>query len=184
LKNIVLVPLANGFEEIEAVSIIDILRRGDVEVISVSLNTDLYVTGAHNMTIKADNSIDKVNIDTITMIVLPGGWGGTQELANNTKVQQILKTMDIENKLIGAICAAPFALDKAGVLKDKFTCYPSVETNIKATGYLKDGGNVIWDKNIITSKGPSTAMEFALEIVKKLQGDVKYLELKQGLLLC
>jgi len=183
MKNKILVPLAHGFEEIEAITIVDILRRGDIDVITASLSDDLFVIGAHNVTIKADTNLQSINIDTVDMIILPGGWDGTKALASDQTVQNILKTMNKNNKLIGAICAAPYALDKAGVLKNKFTCYPSVETNIEAKGYIGNGANVIEDENIITSKGPATAMEFALEIVKKLQTNKIYEELKSGLLL-
>jgi len=178
----VLVPLACGFEEIEAVTIVDILRRGDLEVVVASLDENLLVEGAHRLSIQADRELESVNVDSIDMIVLPGGWGGTKALADDARVQSILKTMDRDGKLIGAICAAPYALDKAGVLKNKFTCYPSVENEIATKGYLYDGGNCIEDGNILTSKGPATAMEFALEIVKKLKGEAKYMELKKALL--
>lgn len=180
--NKVLIPLACGFEEIEAVTLIDILRRGGIEVIVASLDENLLVQGAHKLIIKVDTKLENVSVDSLDMIVLPGGWDGTKALANDQRVQTILKTMDENGKLIGAICAAPYALDKAGVLKNKFTCYPSVENEIGAKGYVCDRGNCVEDQNIFTSKGPATAMEFALEIVKKSKGEGKYIELKKALL--
>lgn len=178
----VLVPLATGFEEIEAVSIIDVLRRAEINVLVASLNEISAVKGANGITVQADVMISDVNIDELDMIVLPGGWGGTHALAENETVQNILKEMDRNGKNIGAICAAPFALDKAGVLKDRYTCYPSVEEQIKAGGYQGDKEMVIEDANIMTSRGPGTAICFALQIVKKLKGKETYLSLKSGLL--
>jgi len=90
--------------------------------------------------------------------------------------------MNNEGKEIGAICAAPYALNKAGVLKDHYTCYPTVEEEIKKEGYMADSQMVVEDQNIMTSRGPATALCFALEIVKKLEGETKYNALKEGLL--
>ena len=90
--------------------------------------------------------------------------------------------MDAKGKNIGAICAAPFALNKAGVLKEKYTCYPSVEEQIREEGYQGDRAMVVEDANVMTSRGPATALCFALEIVKKLEGDEKYNALREGLL--
>jgi len=129
----VLVPLAKGFEEIEAVSMIDIMRRGGIEVLVRSLDDTLEVEGANGITVKADASIIGVTADEIDMIALPGGWGGTYALADDVNVQALLKAMDEKGKNIGAICAAPFALKKAGVLKETYTCYPSVEEEIKVS---------------------------------------------------
>jgi 4-methyl-5(b-hydroxyethyl)-thiazole monophosphate biosynthesis len=178
---VVVVPLATGFEEIEAVCIIDVVRRSGVEVIIASVDTQGEVCGANGIMIKTDKSINDVTADMIDMIVLPGGWGGTKILAEHEKVQSLLKEMDIKGKHIGAICAAPFALDKAGVLKDKFTCYPSVEEQIDNSGYDATK-KVISDKNILTSRGPATAICFGLEIVKILVGEEIKQNVKEGLL--
>ena len=178
----VLVPLANGFEEIEAVSIIDVLRRGEIEVLVASLNDESLVKGANAVVVQADIQVKDVNADDIEMIVLPGGWDGTYALADDENVQNILKEMDAKGKNIAAICAAPFALNKAGVLKSKYTCYPSVEDEIKKDGYQADKSMVIQDENVMTSRGPGTSICFALAIVKKLKGDEMYNALKSGLL--
>jgi 4-methyl-5(b-hydroxyethyl)-thiazole monophosphate biosynthesis len=178
----VLVPLASGFEEIEAVSIIDILRRAEIEVIVGYLGESNLILGANGITVQGDMNIKDVDITSLDMIVLPGGWGGTKALASDETTQNILKQMDTNNQLIGAICAAPFALHTAGVLKQNYTCYPSVENEIRLDGYQGDISTVIEDGNILTSRGPATAMCFALEIVKKLVGIEKYLGLKNGLL--
>ena len=178
----VLVPLGGGFEEIEAVSIIDVLRRADIEVLVASLNDDMLVKGANGISIQADLHVKSVSADELDMIVLPGGWGGTHALADDENIQNILKEMDKKGKNIGAICAAPFALNKAGVLKDKYTCYPSVENDIKQEGYMGDAQMVVEDTNVMTSRGPATAICFGLAIVRKLKGEDTYKALKEGLL--
>jgi len=180
--NKVLVPLANGFEEIEAVTIIDVLRRSGVEVLVAALDDNMLVKGANSITVKADTSITQVDSDSIDMIILPGGWDGTYALADDENVQRLLREMDSKGKNIAAICAAPFALNKAGVLKDKYTCYPSVEEQIDKDGYMGDTSMVVEDKNVLTSRGPGTALCFSLEIAKKLQGEETYNALKEGLL--
>ncbi|MEN4044842.1 MULTISPECIES: DJ-1 family glyoxalase III [Sulfurimonas] len=178
----VLVPLANGFEEIEAVSIIDVLRRAEIEVLVASLSDEMLVKGANNIVIQADLHVKDVNADMIDMVVLPGGWDGTYALADDENVQRILREMDAKGKNIGAICAAPFALNKAGVLKEKYTCYPSVEEQIRQEGYMGDKAMVVEDQNVMTSRGPGTALCFGLKIVKKLKGEETYNALKAGLL--
>jgi 4-methyl-5(b-hydroxyethyl)-thiazole monophosphate biosynthesis len=178
----VLVPLANGFEEIEAVSIIDVLRRADIEVIVAALDSNKLVTGANGIKIEADTAIQNVDVDTLDMVVLHGGWDGTHALAEDENVQNILRQMDAKGKAIGAICAAPFALNTAGVLKDKYTCYPSVEEQINKDGYEGDKAMVVESKNVMTSRGPGTALCFALNIVKKLKGQEMYDMLHGGLL--
>ena len=178
----VLVPLAPGFEEIEAVSVIDVMRRGGIDVLVRSLDDRLEVTGANGITLKADAPLGTLGADDIDMIVLPGGWGGTKRLAEDEAVQFLLRAMDAKGKAIGAICAAPYALDKAGVLKSRFTCYPSVEEQIEAEGYRGDEQQVVEDANVMTSRGPGTAICFGLQIVKKLVGNAMYETLKGGVL--
>ena len=178
----VLVPVATGFEEIEAVSIIDVLRRAEIEVLVASLDENALVKGANGITIQTDLEIKNISIDDIEMIVLPGGWDGTYALADDENVQRILTEMDAKGKQIAAICAAPFALNKAGVLKENYTCYPSVEEQIREEGYRGDSSMVVEDANVMTSRGPATAMCFALEIVKKLKGEETFNALKAGLL--
>jgi 4-methyl-5(b-hydroxyethyl)-thiazole monophosphate biosynthesis len=178
----VLVPLAGGFEEIEAVTIIDVLRRAEIEVLVASLTENATVKGANGIGIVSDLHIDDVDSNELEMIVLPGGVEGTYKLAEDENVQRILKEMDKESKNIGAICAAPFALNKAGVLKQNYTCYPSFEEHIRLDGFNGDKSMVVEDDNVMTSRGPATAICFALEIVKKLKGQEMYEMLKGGLL--
>lgn len=176
----VLIPLAMGFEEIEALTLIDVLRRAKIKVITAGLDNDVLV-GAHGVKVEADSLLENVNGDEFDMIVLPGGLPGAQHLAESKKIQQLLKEFDKKDKLIGAICAAPWALSVAGVLKNRYTCYPSFEETVAKDGYEPDE-NVVIDENILTSRGPATAMTFALSIVKQLCGEDVYGEVKSGLL--
>ena len=176
----ILVPLANGFEEVEAIAIIDICRRGDIEVIVAGVD-DQTAMGAHNIPVVADCLIDEVNVNALDMIALPGGWGSTESLASNKTVQSILKQMKQGDKHIGAICAAPYALNAAGVLSDNFTCYPSIENKIRTQGYDKNTG-IVTDGKVMTSQGVGTAICFALEIIKTLQGNDKYLKIKKEII--
>ena len=177
----ILIPLATGFEEIEAVSLIDVLRRAELNVIVASLQNNLQVTGANQISVVADRTIDGITSDDIDMILLPGGWGGTDILATDDNVQTLLKDMNKKNKFIGAICAAPYALKSAGLLPDNFTCYPGAKDSIRDEGYT-EAKQVVEDGNIITSRGPGTALCFGLYLVKKFAGEKMYQDLKAGLL--
>jgi 4-methyl-5(b-hydroxyethyl)-thiazole monophosphate biosynthesis len=177
----VLVPIATGFEEIEAVGIIDVLRRAGIKVIVSAVSKNITVQGANGIIIQADNFITDINCNDIDMIVLPGGWGGTDVLVADQTVQTMIKELNSKQKLVGAICAAPYALHTAGVLSQNYTCYPSVEEKIRQDGY-KCNKKVVKENNIMTSQGPATAICFALEIVKELKGIEMYEELKSGLL--
>lgn len=176
----VIVPLAKGFEEIEAVAIIDVMRRAGIEVIVAGVDADL-VEGANGISIKSDTQIDDLRLDGVDMMVLPGGWGGTEILAKNERVQSMLKELKDSDRRVGAICAAPFALNQAGVLNQNYTCYPSFEEKIRLDGY-SDSEKVVIDGNVMTSRGPATAICFGLAIVKELCSEDIYLALKEGLL--
>lgn len=176
----ILIPISNGFEEIEAISIIDVCRRANIEV-TIAAVEDLTTIGAHNIKIQADCKIEDISSDDFEMIVLPGGLPNAFTLAENSRVQLLLKEFKDKNKKIGAICAAPYALYKAGVLNKNYTCYPSFEKKIKEDGYFSNKDIVIDDK-VITSRGPATAMIFALEIVKILCDEKIYIEVKDCLL--
>ena len=142
---------------------------------------DKVLIGAHSIKIEMDKRVDEVNSSDFDMIVLPGGLPNAFTLAEDENVQRLLKEFEEKNKKIGAICAAPYALHKAGVLNQNYTCYPSFEKKIKDDGY-QDDKNVVTDNNVITSRGPATAVDFALEIVKTLKGDDIYFQVKTGLL--
>ncbi len=178
-----LVILAEGFEEIEAVTIIDIMRRGGIEVNSAYLNGEFatnLVLGANGITVEADLPLKTVAVEDYDIVVLPGGWGGTNNLAENEMSQQVIKKFKEEDKWLAAMCAAPYALHVAGVLSKKYTCYPSVEEQIRPED-RSDEIVVIEDK-VITSQGPATAICFALEIVKQLVGEESFKQVKSGTL--
>ena len=176
----VAIVLANGFEEIEAVSLIDILRRAEIDAVSVGLD-EKCVCGTHGIELVADEILDDIKASEFSMIVLPGGLPGAENLAKSEKLGKILRDFDANNAKIGAICAAPWALATAGVLKSAYTCYPGFEKAVAHAGYTPSA-NVVKDQNIMTSRGPATAMEFALQIVRELKGEQVYSKLKSDLL--
>lgn len=177
----ILLFISDGFEEIEAVSIIDICRRANVFVDICSINTKL-TKGSHNIIIEADFLINEIkSIDVYDMLVLPGGMPNADNLAKNLILQNFLKRAKDKNKYIAAICAAPYALHTAGVLNKNYTCFPSFENRIRKEGYI-DNQNVVIDKNVITSKGPSTAIEFSLALVNILSSNEIYNKVKEDIL--
>lgn len=180
MTNIV-IPLAIGFEEIEAITLVDILRRAQLNVQTVSLDKSLEVSGAHHIKVLCDKYIYEIDSDNIDMLLLPGGGGGTDILAKDSNIQNLVKKLNDKGKVLGAICAAPYALHVAGVLPKNYTCYPSFENKIGVQGY-KPASKVVEEGNILTSRGPGTAMSFALYIVKKFAGEKKYEEMKAELL--
>jgi len=180
----VLLPMAEGFEELEAVALIDVMRRGGIEVNIAYLEDELHkelVTGANGITIQADISIKNIIADDYDMIVLPGGWNGTYALAENMQVLKLLKEFK-DTKMLGAMCASPYVLKKAGVLGANYTCYPGAKDEIDHAGY-RDDQKVVIDKNVITSQGPGTAVCFGLVIVEQLVGKDTMQAVKDGMLL-
>ena len=175
-----LVPLAEGFEEIEAITIIDVCRRGGIDV-TVAGVTGTTIKGGQGIEVAADCLIDSVDIDSYDMITLPGGLAGTLVLSESENVQSILKQMKEQGKYIGAICAAPLALHTADVLNKDFTCYPSIENQIRLDGYHHDQSTII-DGKVMTSQGVGTAIDFALKIVRELQGESSFIDLKESIL--
>tara|TARA_B110000879_G_scaffold164138_1_gene212006 strand:+ start:7480 stop:8064 length:585 start_codon:yes stop_codon:yes gene_type:complete len=171
-----LVPIAEGSEELEAVTIIDVLRRAGVEVTVASANEGetLQISGSHGIKIVADKMLSSCAENTYDLIAVPGGLPGTEHLAEHTLLDSLLRKQAEQGKLIGAICAAPaLVLASKGLLLDKTaTCYPSFQQGLEAKEV--DGeARVVVDGNIITSQGPGTALDFALELVEQLCGVVK-----------
>lgn len=177
MKNI-LVPIAQGFEEIELVSIIDTLRRAELNVIVASLDSQKLIKGGHQIFIQADATLSEIDVPSLQAIVLAGGLEGMHNLASSPKIIEIIQTLHSRKSLVCAICASPIVLDKAGVIKGDFTCYPGCEENIKA--HRLDVA-VVKNENIITSVGPATAILFALEIIKELCGAQKAQSLWEGM---
>ena len=163
--------LAEGFEEGEAITIIDILRRAGIVCDGLGLN-DLIVTGGHGITVKADKVFNSSLLD-YDLIVIPGGLPGATNLRDDDRLIEALRAAEKENKTISAICAGPIVLECAGLLKDhQFTAYPGYENKIGAEGHFKDELVVI-DRHIITSRGPATAYAFVYALVDYLGYDAK-----------
>lgn len=173
----VMVPLAEGFEEIEAFSVIDILRRAGIKVDTVGV-VGTVITSSHGVRVMVDKKITDVNPEEYDAIVLPGGNPGYINLGRSNKLLEIIKKLNYQDKLIAAICASPSILSKLGLLDNKrATIYPGME---KELPYPR-GERVVVDGNIITSQGPGTTIEFALKIVEKLAGKEKALQLRRDL---
>jgi len=164
----VLVPLAAGCEELEAVTIIDLLRRANIEVVTASLE-DSTVVASRGVKLIADVTLERVLSDTFDMIALPGGLPGADHLQNDKRLQSLLRDMDHQGKFIAAICAAPKALASAGLLEGRqATYYPGCLNEEETKGVITREDAVVQDGNIITSRGPGTAMDFALHLIEIL----------------
>ncbi|MFP4548204.1 MAG: DJ-1 family glyoxalase III [Fidelibacterota bacterium] len=175
----ILVPLAEGLEEIEAISIIDILRRGGAEVTTAGLDA-LEIRGSHNIVIKADEILANLEHDNFDGVVLPGGMPGTLNLKNDTRLKTMIQKMNDAGKLVAAICAAPMVLFEAGVLKyKKFTIHPGEKDKVK---YIPENQQVVEDGNLVTGQASGAAVLFALTLVKKLFGKEKMDAVNKGVL--
>lgn len=165
----VLIPLANGFEDIEAVSIVDVLRRGGVEVVTASVHETPYVRSAHGIGMKADAMFDDVVDDDFDAIVLPGGGEGTENLKACEPLIRRLRRQHEENRLICAICAAPMVLAAAGVLDEDVhvTCYPTCQMDLDREW---SPAPVVSDGTVITGQAPGSAMLFSLVVLQTLAG--------------
>jgi len=164
----VAVLLADGFEEIEALSVVDILRRAEIDTNLVSTKKVLGVIGRSRISINADCLIGDIEYNNVRMVVLPGGMPGCSNLETNKDVQNILWYFRTQKKWLSAICAAPYILGKAGCLEGlEATCYPGFEKFLKGANIVNK--NVVKSGNVITSKGAGTALEFAFTIVEVLK---------------
>ncbi|ALG67728.1 DJ-1 family glyoxalase III [Beggiatoa leptomitoformis] len=178
----VLVPLAQGCEELEAVTIIDLLRRANITVITAGLD-EKPVKASRGVVLIPDTTIDQVLPETFDMIVLPGGAAGAENLNRDPRIHQLLKTLFYQGKYVAAICAAPIVLATAALLDNKqATCYPnSLKISHFPTIQLLDSPVVI-DGKVITSRGPGTAMDFALILIEKLAGKPIREQVESGLM--
>ena len=160
--------LADGFEEVEALTVVDLLRRANIEIKTVSIMSDNFVTGSHKIEIKSDLVFDKAeSFYDADVIIFPGGLQGTNNLKAHAGVNEIIHHYNDNNKLVAAICAAPSVLGNAGILKGKkAVCYPGFEP--KLTGADVKYDNVCSDANVITSRGLGTAIDFALRLIETL----------------
>lgn len=177
----VLVPLAPGCEELEAITVIDLLVRAGIEVTSCGLD-DGPVTASRGTVIVPTTNIDNILDEKFDMIVLPGGLPGADHLRDDHRVQTLLKSHAADNRYIAAICAAPKALAHAGLLKHKkATSYPGVLEELSDDNITITTNSVEIDGKIITSRGPGTAMDFTLTLIETLAGKSKRDEIEQQL---
>lgn len=171
--------LANGFEEIEALAAVDLLRRANLEVVTFGVDTDAPV-GSHGIAVSADRSVSELCTEELSAVVLPGGMPGTTNLERCEAVQRAL-AYAMENKLpVAAICAAPSILGHAGYLQGiHATCYPGFEGEL--TGAVYEEGGVVTDGTITTAAGAGVAVDFALELVRRLASVAVAEEIRRGI---
>ncbi len=175
----VLVPLAQGCEELEAVTIIDLLRRASIDVICAGLD-EQPVKGSRGTVLLPDTTIDQVQDDDFDMVVLPGGLPGADYLDKDPRIHSLLQRMASNGNYTAAICAAPKVLANAGLLQHKkATGYPGVLDNLALVDTEITNQAVLVDGKVITSRGPGTAMDFALELIKVLAGKAKRDQVEQ-----
>lgn len=161
--------LATGLEEVECLGVVDILRRGGVEVKLVSVTGEMLVMGSHHITMQADALIEDVDFAQAELLFLPGGVPGTPNLAACEMLCEQLKAFAAEGKGMAAICAAPSVLGQLGLLEGKqATCYPGWEEQL--TGATVVGDGVVTDGNVTTARGLGYAIDLGLELVRRLKG--------------
>ena len=174
--------LADGFEEIEAITIIDMLRRAGISTQTVSITDNNEVTGAHQITVQADTLISQISTEQAKALILPGGMPGSTNLKNCDLLTTLLQTQNQNEGCIAAICAAPTVLAHAGILKNKnVTCYPGFEDQLEGANHKTH--TVVIDQNIITSRGPATAAAFAHALIEFLSNKDRADEVAHGMLL-
>lgn len=173
--------LADGFEEIEALSVIDLLRRAEVQVQMVSIKTDRLVTGAHKIQVMADLLLEDVKYEDLSGIILPGGMPGTTNLGKCKTLTEWLLRANSEEKLIAAICAAPSILGDLGILEGrKAVCYPGFESKLKGATIAEEAA--VRDGHIFTSKAAGTAIDFSLKLIKHIKSKEDSINIKRAIL--
>lgn len=173
--------LADGFEEIEALTVVDLLRRAKIYVDTVSITEEYTVHGAHGINVQTEDLFEEVNFVESDMIVLPGGIPGTPNLDAHEGVRRVVCDFCEEDKYVAAICAAPTVLSNLGLLKGRrVTCYPAMENQIQGAAITRNP--VVADGNIITSRGVGTAIDFALKLIELLVGPEKSKEIAEAIL--
>lgn len=173
--------LADGLEDVEAITVIDYLRRADIEVDTVSVMEGLDVLTKSNIKIRADKHISDINPDDYDGLYIPGGTKGAETLRDDDRVIDIVKKFDSEEKLVAAICAGPIVLNRAGVLADKrATSFPSIESDLDNIGQYVDDQVVVTDGHITTSRGAATTVYLAMRLVEIIKGPEAVKELADG----
>lgn len=174
--------LADGFEEIEGLAVVDLLRRAEIETDMVSIMGRVDIQGSHNICLKADMLLENINADAYDMMVLPGGGPGTQNLKACKPLNEMVVKHFEKGKYVAAICAAPTALGQMGILKGKKACcYGGLEQGL--TGAEVSFDNVVVDGNVITSRGMGTAIEFGLKLVEIYKGAEKAKALSDAIMI-
>lgn len=173
--------LANGFEEIEALMVVDLLRRAKMPIKTVSMERDRRVTGGHQITVESDLMFAEMDARDAEMLILPGGMPGTTHLMEHEGLAGVLKEHNKEGKMLAAICAAPSVLGMNHILKGKrATCYPGSEDKLLGADYVD--ANVVEDGNIITSQGLGTALDFAAAIIARYEGEKTAEQIKKSVM--
>lgn len=176
----VIVFLADGFEEIEGLTVVDLLRRAGITVTTVSIKEEKEVMGAHKIPVLADNTLSQADFETADMLVLPGGMPGTLHLGECKTVTETCVEFFKEGKEVAAICAAPSVLGDLGILQGKrCTCYPGFEDRLKG---IVSTNPVEADGNVTTSRGMGTAIPFALKLIEKLMSAEKAEEIRNSII--
>lgn len=176
----VLIPIAPGFEEIEALAVVDILRRAGIETIMAG-TVDNPIEGRNKIKVLSDSSLDSVKENDFDMIVLPGGAVGTENLKKDARIKEMVERLYKKGKFVTAICAAPTVLSAIGITAGKtVTSHPTVRAKLDREKISDE--RVVVDGNIITSQGPGTAIEFAFKLVETLLGKDKVFEVNKGVL--
>lgn len=161
--------LADGFEEVEGLAVVDLLRRAQIETTMISVSDTVEILGAHGIVVSADKVFEEVGFEDVDMLVLPGGATGVKNLRKHEELCKKLKEFNEEGKMIGAICAAPTLLDELGVLNGKkITCYQDMVSEIENATPID--AKVVLDENIMTSQGFGTSIDFGLAIVEHFCG--------------
>lgn len=174
--------LAQGFEEIEAITITDVLRRAKLGVSLISITEEYDVKGSHDIIIKSDKLIRDIELSTEDVLILPGGMPGAANLKNSDILNEMLRMADKNKSTIAAICAAPIVLENSGIIKEKkITSYPSFKEVFEESYYVDE--KIVHDKNIITSQGPATALAFSLYLVEFLKDKAAASELAEAMLI-
>lgn len=159
--------LADGFEEIEGLTVVDLCRRAGIDVKMTSITGNLTIVGGHNIELIADELFEKTDFAALDMVVLPGGMGGTNALKAHEGAQEVVREFLAQDKYVAAICAAPTVFGQMGILEGKKAiCYPGLEEQL--TGAVVTMDSVVQDGKIITSRGLGTAIDFSLAIIENL----------------
>jgi len=174
--------LGNGYEEVEALTVVDFLRRAQIPIDMVSITGKLETVGDHQIRIYADRLLEEVDSEEYDVVITPGGMPGVKMLASDRRVTELVRRFYDQGKLVAAICASPLVLEAAGISRDiKGTCFPGIEKNVHFKVFSE---NVVErDGNVITSRGPATAPYFALALIEAIAGKEKAEEIRDRTLI-